>query len=115
MKKVLFIDKLDYLSLPLVLFFKLFFSTIVFRDTTSFFKKIKINKFFEKINIKWISYLNLDGKYYNSSFKYRFLLEEKFIELVINHPIGALIYDDIFIDIGVPEGYTKIKKLNFNE
>ena len=69
MKKVLFIDKLDYLSLPLVLFSKLFFNTIVFRDSISFFRKIKINKFFEKINIKWINYLNLDCKYYNSSIK----------------------------------------------
>ena len=80
MKKVLFIDKLDYLSLPLVLFSKLFFNTIVFRDSISFFRKIKINKFFEKINIKWINYLNLDCKYYNSSLKYKFILEEKFIE-----------------------------------
>ena len=80
MKKVLFIDKLDYLSLPLVLFSKLFFNTIVFRDSISFFRKIKINKFFEKINIKWINYLNLDCKYYNSSLKYRFIFEEKFID-----------------------------------
>ena len=38
-----------------------------------------------------------------------------FKEYVTSSPIKALIYNDIFIDIGVPEDYTKIQKLKLNE
>lgn len=44
-----------------------------------------------------------------------FSIEETFKEYVNNSPIKALIYNDIFIDIGVPEDYTKIQKLKLNE
>ena len=42
-------------------------------------------------------------------------IEEQFKKLVADTPIGVLIYDDIFIDIGVPEDYTEIQKLSLNE
>lgn len=44
-----------------------------------------------------------------------FSIEEIFKDYVNNTPIKALIYNDIFIDIGVPEDYTKIQKLKLNE
>ena len=84
-------------------------------------KDNKVIKFLDKDSSASSNYIN-GGCYYFDNLIYLksqkptvFSIEEKLIELVINHPIGALIYDDIFIDIGVPEGYTKIQKLNFNE
>ena len=53
--------------------------------------------------------------YLKSITKQIFSIEEMFKEYVTSSPIKALIYNDIFIDIGVPEDYTKIQKLKLNE
>ncbi len=80
MKKILFFDKLDFFSIFLILILKIFFKKIYFRDANNIFKKKKYKNFFEKLNIFWISHLNLDCKYYNQSIAIRRDLEKKFIK-----------------------------------
>ena len=80
MKKYLFFDKLDFFSIFLVLVVKIFYKKIYYRDANNIFKKKKYKNFFEKLNIFWISHLNLDCKYYNNSITIRRDLENKFIK-----------------------------------
>ena len=79
MRKVLFFDKLDYFSIILIFFLKIFYKRIYFRDANNLFKKEKIKKLLKQLNIFWISHLNLDCKYYNGSISIRKELEQKFI------------------------------------
>tara|TARA_B110000444_G_C18659555_1_gene510063 strand:+ start:82 stop:783 length:702 start_codon:yes stop_codon:yes gene_type:complete len=81
----------------------------------------KIIKFIDKTSPAATNYIN-GGCYYFDNLNYlksiksdTFSIEEKFKELVTDTSIGVLIYNDIFIDIGVPEDYTEIQKLNLNE
>lgn len=39
MKKILFFDKLDYFSILIIFFLKIFYKKIYFRDANDFFKK----------------------------------------------------------------------------
>lgn len=81
----------------------------------------KIVRFLDKGSSASTNYIN-GGCYYFDNLNYLksiksniFSIEEKFKELVADTPIGVLTYNDIFIDIGVPEDYTKIQKLGLNE
>lgn len=79
MKKILFFDKLDYFSILIIFFLKIFYKKIYFRDANDFFKKKNNKNFLIRFNIFWISHLNLDCKYYNESISIRRELEKKFI------------------------------------
>ena len=81
----------------------------------------KIINFIDKGSPAATNYIN-GGCYYFDNLNYlksiksdAFSIEEQFKKLVADTPIGVLIYDDIFIDIGVPEDYTEIQKLSLNE
>ena len=97
-----------------------------FCDNTIRFNTLQIEnnniiKFLDKNSDISTNYIN-GGCYYFKDLSFLksikediFSIEDIFMDFVINNPIKALIYDDIFIDIGVPEDYTKIQKLKLND
>jgi len=91
------------------------------RFNTLHIENNNIIKFLDKDSDMSTNYIN-GGCYYFKDISFLksieediFSIEDIFKDFVKNNPIKALVYDDIFIDIGVPEDYTKIQKLNLNE
>ena len=88
MKKILFFDRLDYLTLIFAIFFRPFFKKIVFRNANYFFKNLKIHKYLNFIGIDWISFYNLDYKIYSHSHKLRAELENNYMRnQVLKNPL----------------------------
>ena len=79
MKKIIFFETLDFISIFFVIFYKFLNKKIYYRETNSFFKKKKIKLYLKSLNIFWLNYLDLDCKYFNESFKIRRNLEDNFI------------------------------------
>ena len=63
MKKILFIDKLDFFTFLFTFFFRIFFNKIVFRNASSFFKNFNVHKYLKLIGIEWVSFYNLEYKF----------------------------------------------------
>lgn len=89
-------------------------STILIEDNT-------IKEFSEQGQRKTNSFISI-GCYYirNSSFIRRnqidsFMIENEFITYSKRKKIGTYIYNGIFIDIGIPEDYEKMRKYIQNE
>ncbi len=67
----------------------------------------------KKIGIK-DSYINAgcyyfkDLEFFNQIKENEFAIEDKFKEYLLNDSVDVFRYNDIFIDIGIPEDYTKM-------
>ena len=61
MKKILFFDRLDYLTLIFAIFFRPFFKKVGFRNASPFFKNLKIHKYLNFIGIDVILSIKLNA------------------------------------------------------
>lgn len=78
-KKILFFEKLDFVSFILILFLKPFYKSIYYRDTNNYFIKDDIKSFLKKFNVNWLSYLDINYRCYHNGITLRRKLEEEFI------------------------------------
>ena len=86
------------------------------RSSTILVKDNKVKEFSEQGKRKKDSYISM-GCYYikDSDFiinnkNKNFMIEEEFIKYSKTGEIGAYFYDDIFIDIGIPNDYEKMRE-----
>ena len=94
MKKVLFFDKLDYITLILAIILRPFFSQIAFRNANQLFQNIKLHRYLNIIDINWISFSGLNYKICSESHRLRPILEKKYIK----HQVSNNPYVKDFID-----------------
>ena len=102
MKRIIFFENLDFISIFFIIFYKLFNRKVYYRETNLFFKKKKTKLFLKSLNIIWLNYLDLDCKYFNESFKIRRNLEENFIKREVK--------DSFFLN-----SFSKLYQLNEKE
>jgi NDP-sugar pyrophosphorylase family protein len=86
------------------------------RSSTVLIEDNKIKEFSKQGKRKKDSYISI-GCYYikDSNFiihnkSKNFMIEEEFIEYSKTGEIGAYFYNDIFIDIGIPKDYEKMRE-----
>jgi len=94
MKKILFFERLDFISFFIAIFLKPFFGIIKFRTANIFFQRISTHKFLKFFGIEAVYILKENNKIFHQSFKDGWALENKFI----NNNIKKNILVNNFID-----------------
>ena len=124
-EKVIFLDRLDYFTLAISIFCKLFFKKIYYRDVIKNLRSDLVGKQLIFFNILKLDYLSVSGGLYAKSFDLKYDLENKvlatyFYKNSLYKKIGKYIsnqyisddivdysYDDVFL-----EKLDQIKKIN---
>ena len=75
MNRILIFEKLNLFNLIIIIFFKLFFKKIYYRELSSVFKNDFYVKLLNKIGVLCLGFQSLDNKYFNRSFNIRRKLE----------------------------------------
>jgi hypothetical protein len=60
MKRIIFFENLDFISIFFIIFYKLFNRKVYYRETNLFFKKKKNKIFFKNFKFFLVKYFNLD-------------------------------------------------------
>jgi hypothetical protein len=84
MKRVFFINQLNWFSLTLAICLKPFFTRICFKDSTPYFQSPSRIKWIGLVGIEWVSFLNTKGSLCAESFPLHFILSNKTFDNVLS-------------------------------
>tara|TARA_Y100000590_G_scaffold18275_1_gene21771 strand:+ start:33972 stop:35852 length:1881 start_codon:yes stop_codon:yes gene_type:complete len=79
MKKVLFIERLDFITIFFAIIFRPFFNIIKFRTGNKFFEKVHIHKYLKLFSIDPIWIVKENNHIFHKAFEEGWLIEEKFV------------------------------------
>jgi hypothetical protein len=105
MKRILFIDKLDIVSVIASLLSRPFFEKVCFRNATSRFRTANALIRLERLGIYWVSYHRLEGSLYMDSFELNFDLGNRAFK---NNLEKSFIFSSLIKYFKI-EGYGKEK------
>ena len=94
MKKILFFEKLDFVSFFMAILLRPIFGVIKFRTANTFFQRVSTHKFLKLFGIEAVYILKENNRIFHQSFKDGWKLEDKFI----NDNIKKNILVNKFID-----------------